>query len=65
MQDLKQVAKGFVGLLPGPFQEGAKRAKDMLKGMAVGARCLNRWGSNMSGRLTGMTWTSFCRSCGR
>ena len=36
MQDLKQVAKGFLGLLPPPLQEGAKRAKDMLKGMAVG-----------------------------
>ena len=35
-QELKAVAKGAASLLPEPFREGAKRAKDMLKGMAVG-----------------------------
>ncbi|HKK98280.1 MAG TPA: 1-deoxy-D-xylulose-5-phosphate synthase N-terminal domain-containing protein, partial [Marivita sp.] len=34
--DLKDAAKGAVSFLPVPFREGAKRAKDMLKGMAVG-----------------------------
>ena len=35
-QELKAAAKGAVSLLPEPFREGAKRAKEMLKGMAVG-----------------------------
>ncbi len=65
MQDLKEVAKGFVSLLPGPLQEGAKRAKEMLKGMAVGARCLRRLALPMSGRLMVMISTSCCPSSGR
>src|SRR6056297_3143126 len=31
-QEFKAAAKGAVSLLPPPFQEGARRAKDMLKG---------------------------------
>ena len=34
-QELKAAAKGAVSLLPPPFQEGALRAKEMLKGMTV------------------------------
>jgi 1-deoxy-D-xylulose-5-phosphate synthase len=53
MQDLKQVAKGFVGLLPGPLQEGAKRAKDMLKGMAVGGTLFESLGFEYVGPIDG------------
>lgn len=35
-QELKAAAKGAVSLLPEPFREGAKRAKDMLKHSVVG-----------------------------
>ncbi|MFN3991859.1 MAG: 1-deoxy-D-xylulose-5-phosphate synthase [Tabrizicola flagellatus] len=53
MQDLKQVAKGIVGLLPSPFQEGAKRAKDMLKGMAVGGTLFESLGFEYVGPIDG------------
>ena len=53
MQDLKQVAKGFVGLLPQPLQEGAKRAKDMLKGMAVGGTLFESLGFDYVGPIDG------------
>jgi len=53
MQDLKQMAKGFVGLLPGPLQEGAKRAKDMLKGMAVGGTLFESLGFEYVGPIDG------------
>ncbi|MEM7753418.1 MAG: 1-deoxy-D-xylulose-5-phosphate synthase [Pseudomonadota bacterium] len=35
-QEFKAAAKGAVSLLPEPFREGAKRAKDMLKHSVVG-----------------------------
>src|SRR6056297_943807 len=35
-QELKAAAKGAVSMLPEPFREGAKRAKDLFKHMAVG-----------------------------
>jgi 1-deoxy-D-xylulose-5-phosphate synthase len=35
-QELKAAAKGAVSLLPEPFREGARRAKDMVKHMTVG-----------------------------
>lgn len=53
MQDLKQVAKGFVGLLPEPLQEGARRAKDMLKGMAVGGTLFESLGFSYVGPIDG------------
>lgn len=53
IQDLKQVAKGFVSLLPEPFQEGAKRAKDMLKGMAVGGTLFEALGFSYVGPIDG------------
>jgi 1-deoxy-D-xylulose-5-phosphate synthase len=53
LQDLKQVAKGFVGLLPSPLQEGAKRAKEMLKGMAVGGTLFESLGFDYVGPIDG------------
>ncbi|MBA3911056.1 MAG: 1-deoxy-D-xylulose-5-phosphate synthase [Rhodobacter sp.] len=53
LQDLKQVAKGFMGLLPPPLQEGAKRAKEMLKGMAVGGTLFEELGFSYIGPIDG------------
>src|SRR5690606_41513644 len=36
LQDLKAAAKGAVSLLPSPVQQGARRAKEMLKGITIG-----------------------------
>ena len=52
-QDLKQAAKGAVSLLPEPFQEGARRAKEMLKGMAVGGTLFEELGFNYVGPIDG------------
>ena len=52
-QDLKAAAKGAVSLLPGPFREGAKRAKDMLKGMAVGGTLFEQLGFSYLGPIDG------------
>ncbi len=53
LQDLKQVAKGIVGLLPSPLQEGARRAKDLLKGMAVGGSLFEELGFSYIGPIDG------------
>ena len=52
-QDLKDVAKGAVSFLPEPFREGAKRAKDMLKGMAVGGTLFEALGFSYVGPIDG------------
>ena len=52
-QDLKAAAKGAVSLLPEPFREGAKRAKDMLKGMAVGGTLFEQLGFSYLGPIDG------------
>lgn len=52
-QDLKAAAKGAVSLLPPPFREGAKRAKDMLKGMAVGGTLFEQLGISYLGPIDG------------
>ncbi|MBN9889127.1 1-deoxy-D-xylulose-5-phosphate synthase [Salipiger abyssi] len=52
-QDLKAAAKGAVSLLPEPFREGAKRAKEMLKGMAVGGTLFEEMGFSYIGPLDG------------
>jgi len=52
-QDLKTAAKGAVSLLPEPFREGAKRAKDMLKGMAVGGTLFEQLGFSYLGPIDG------------
>ncbi|VDC23332.1 1-deoxy-D-xylulose-5-phosphate synthase [Pseudogemmobacter humi] len=53
VQDLKEVAKGLVSLLPAPLQEGAKRARDMLKGMAVGGTLFEALGFTYVGPIDG------------
>ena len=52
-QDLKEAAKGAVSFLPEPFREGAKRAKDMLKGMAVGGTLFEALGFSYIGPIDG------------
>jgi 1-deoxy-D-xylulose-5-phosphate synthase len=52
-QDFKAAAKGAVSLLPEPFREGAKRAKDMLKGMAVGGTLFENLGFSYLGPING------------
>ncbi len=52
-QELKAAAKGAVSLLPEPFREGAKRAKEMLKGMAVGGALFEELGFSYIGPIDG------------
>ncbi len=52
-QEFKAAAKGAVSLLPGPFREGAKRAKDMLKGMTVGGTLFEQLGFSYLGPIDG------------
>ncbi len=52
-QELKQAAKGVVSLLPEPFQEGARRAKEMLKGMTVGGTLFEELGFSYVGPIDG------------
>ena len=52
-QDLKTAAKGLAGLLPEPFQEGARRAKEMIKGMAVGGTLFEELGFSYVGPIDG------------
>ena len=51
--DLKAAAKGAVSLLPEPFQEGARRAKEMLKGLAVGGTLFEELGFDYIGPIDG------------
>ena len=51
--ELKEVAKGAVGLLPGPLQEGARRARDMLKGMTMGGTLFEELGFSYIGPVDG------------
>ena len=52
-QELKAAAKGAVSLLPEPFQEGARRAKEMLKGMTVGGTMFEELGFSYLGLIDG------------
>ncbi|MGB0439649.1 MAG: 1-deoxy-D-xylulose-5-phosphate synthase N-terminal domain-containing protein, partial [Paracoccaceae bacterium] len=52
-QDFKAAAKGAISLLPPPFREGAKRAKDMLKGMTVGGTLFEELGFSYVGPIDG------------
>ena len=52
-QELKAAAKGAVSLLPEPFREGAKRAKDMLKHMTVGGTLFEELGFSYLGPING------------
>ncbi len=52
-QDFKAAAKGAVGMLPSPFQQGAKRAKDLLKHMTVGGTLFQELGFKYIGPIDG------------
>ncbi len=52
-QELKSAAKGAVSLLPEPFREGAKRAKDMLKHTVVGGTLFEELGFDYLGPIDG------------
>ncbi len=52
-QEFKAAAKGAVSLLPEPFQMGARRAKEMLKGMAVGGTMFEELGFSYVGPIDG------------
>jgi len=52
-QEFKAAAKGAVSLLPGPFQEGARRAKEMVKGMTVGGTLFEELGFSYVGPIDG------------
>jgi len=52
-QELKSAAKGAVSLLPEPFREGAKRAKDVLKGMTLGGTLFEQLGFSYVGPIDG------------
>jgi len=52
-QELKAAAKGAVSLLPEPFREGARQAKKMLKGMAVGGTLFEALGFSYVGPIDG------------
>jgi 1-deoxy-D-xylulose-5-phosphate synthase len=52
-QDFKAAAKGAVSMLPEPFREGARRAKDMLKGMTVGGTLFEQLGFSYLGPIDG------------
>ena len=53
MQELKAAAKSAVSFLPGPFQEGAKRAKDLLKHVTVGGTLFEELGFSYIGPVDG------------
>ncbi len=52
-QELKAAAKGAVSLLPPPFQDGAKRARDMVKHMTVGGTLFEQLGFSYIGPIDG------------
>ncbi|PZX11832.1 1-deoxy-D-xylulose-5-phosphate synthase [Palleronia aestuarii] len=52
-QEFKAAAKGAVSMLPPPFQEGAKRAKELLKGLAVGGTLFEELGFSYLGPIDG------------
>jgi len=52
-QEFKAAAKGAVSLLPQPFQDGARRAKEMLKGMTVGGTLFEELGFSYVGPIDG------------
>ena len=52
-QELKAAAKGAVSLLPPPLQDGAKRARQLVKGMAVGGTLFEQLGFSYVGPIDG------------
>lgn len=53
LQDLKAAAKGAVSLLPEPFREGARRARELVKGLAVGGTLFEELGFDYVGLIDG------------
>ena len=51
--ELKAVAKGAVSFLPSPLQDGAKRAKEMLKHLTVGGTLFEELGFSYLGPIDG------------
>ena len=52
-QDLKAAAKGAVRLLPQPLQEGARRARELVKGITVGGTLFEELGFSYVGPIDG------------
>ena len=52
-QELKAAAKGAVSLLPEPFREGARRAREMVKHMTVGGTMFEELGFSYIGPIDG------------
>jgi len=52
-QELKAAAKGAVSLLPRPFREGARRAKEALKSVTVGGTLFEELGFSYVGPIDG------------
>ncbi len=52
-QEFKAAAKGAVSLLPEPLQMGARRAKEMLKGMTIGGTLFEELGFSYVGPIDG------------
>lgn len=52
-QEFKAAAKGAVSLLPEPFQEGARRAKELLKSVTVGGTLFEELGFSYLGPIDG------------
>ncbi len=52
-QELKSAAKGFASLLPPPFAEGARRAKEVVKSMTVGGTLFEELGFSYIGPIDG------------
>ena len=52
-QDLRAAAKGAASLLPDPVQKGAKRARDIVKGIAFGGTLFEELGFDYVGPIDG------------
>ena len=52
-QDIAAAARNAVSMLPGPFQEGARRAKEVLKGLTVGGTLFEELGFSYVGPIDG------------
>ncbi len=53
VQDIKAAMKSALSLMPGPVQEGARRAKDLLKHATVGGTLFEELGFNYLGPIDG------------
>ncbi|HSF94415.1 MAG TPA: 1-deoxy-D-xylulose-5-phosphate synthase N-terminal domain-containing protein, partial [Thermohalobaculum sp.] len=52
-QDLRAAAKDAMNLLPEPFREGARRARELVKGLAVGGTLFEELGFDYVGPIDG------------